>query len=164
MFGSNLRLFLIVPALLLLTVACNRKKNDVIPDIRIDFTITYSDPEFYDLFNAAGNSSILTASHRHLGIGTGGYDGNGIIIYNTGNIDFNEFAAFDRTCPHCYATDDVSVAVNVDGIFVDCPRCLTTYALGSFGMPMEPNDGPGRYPLKNYHTSFSGYTIRVWNR
>ncbi len=164
MYGSNLRFFLIAALLLLHTLSCNREKNDVIPDIRIDFVLTASDPEFFDLFNAPGTSVLITSAHRHLGIGTGGYDGNGIIIYNTGNIDFNEFAAFDRTCPHCYATDEVSVAIDIDGVLAECPRCSTLYALGSSGQPLQPNSGPGRYYLKNYHTRFSGYTLRVWNK
>ncbi len=157
---SNLRIFLLTSLLTLALISCDRDKNEVIPDITIDFTITFSDPEFFDLFYSPGTSSLISSAHRHLGYGTAGFDGNGIIVYNTGLQGF-EYAAFDRTCPHCYVTDEVSVAVNVDGVYAICPRCSTNYALGASGLPQS---GPGQYYLKNYHTSFTGYSVRVWNR
>ena len=157
---SNLRFFLLISLFALVTTSCDREKNDVIPDITVDFTINYTDPEFYDLFYAPGTSALLSSAHRHLGLGTAGFDGNGIIVYNTGIQGF-EFSAYDRTCPHCYVTEDVSVAVNVDGLFIVCPRCSTEYSIASSGLPQS---GPGRYYLKNYHTSFTGYSVRVWNR
>ncbi|HNV66206.1 MAG TPA: hypothetical protein PLB07_03020 [Bacteroidales bacterium] len=157
---SNLRIFLLFSLFTLLIISCDRDKNDVIPDITVDFTITSSDPEFFDLFNAPGTSALISSAHRHLGLGTAGFDGNGIIVYSTGLHGF-EFPAFDRTCPHCYANNEVSVAVTVDGVYAICPECSTNYALGGSGLPQS---GPGHYYLKNYRTSFSGYSIRVWNR
>ncbi|MCK7532779.1 MAG: hypothetical protein MZV63_17965 [Marinilabiliales bacterium] len=57
-------------------------------------------------FTAPGISALIDSSHRHLGhMVTGGFDNNGIIIYNTGLQGF-EYSAFDRTCPHCYVTDE----------------------------------------------------------
>lgn len=160
MSGSNVRFFFIMAPLLLLLLSCDREKNEVIPDITMDFTITFSDPEFFDLFYSPGTSALISSSHRHLGLGTAGYDGNGIIIYNTGLQGF-EYAAYDRTCPHCLVNDEKSTAVNVDGVYAVCPVCATNYALGASGLPQS---GPGRYYLKNYRTSFTGYSVRVWNR
>ncbi len=157
---SNLRIFLLFTLVAMPLISCERDKNEVIPDITVDFTITFSDPEFFDLFYSPGTSVLLSSAHRHLGLGTAGFDGNGIIVYNTGLQGF-EYGAFDRTCPHCYANDDVSVAVNVDGVYAICPRCSTNYALGGSGLPQS---GPGQYYLKNYHTSFTGYSVRIWNR
>lgn len=157
---SNLRIFLLFTLVALPLISCDRDKNEVIPDITVDFTITFSDPEFFDLFYSPGTSVLISSAHRHLGLGTAGFDGNGIIVYNTGLQGF-EYGAFDRTCPHCYANDDVSVAVNVDGVYAICPRCSTNYALGGSGLPQS---GPGQYYLKNYHTSFTGYSVRIWNR
>lgn len=157
---SNLRIFLLFTLVAMPLISCERDKNEVIPDITVDFTITFSDPEFFDLFYSPGTSVLISSAHRHLGLGTAGFDGNGIIVYNTGLQGF-EYGAFDRTCPHCYANDDVSVAVNVDGVYAICPRCSTNYALGGSGLPQS---GPGQYYLKNYHTSFTGYSVRIWNR
>jgi len=158
--GSNVKLFFIIASLLMITLSCDRDKNEVIPDVTIDFTITFSDPEFFDLYYSPATSSLISSSHSHLGLGTGGFDGNGIIVYNTG-IQGLEYAAFDRTCPHCYVTDNASVAVNIDGVYAVCPQCSTNYALGASGLPQS---GPGQYYLKNYHTAFTGYSVRVWNR
>ncbi|MBK7488445.1 MAG: hypothetical protein IPI74_01230 [Bacteroidales bacterium] len=160
---SNLRIFLLFSLFTLLIISCERDKNDVIPDITVDFIITASDPEFSDLFNAPGTSALISSAHRHLGLGTAGFDGNGIIVYSTADIGPHGliFYAYDRTCPHCYVTDSLSVAVDVDGVFIICPECSTNYALGGSGLPQS---GPGHYYLKNYRTSFSGYSIRVWNR
>lgn len=160
MSGSNVKIFLIITAALLLTLSCSREKNEVIPDITIDFVISFSDPEFFDLYYSPGTSVLIGSAHRHLGLGTSGFDNNGIIIYNTGLQGF-EYSAYDRTCPHCYVTDGSSVAVNVDGVYAVCPKCSTNYALGASGLPQT---GPGQYYLKNYHTGYTGYSVRVWNR
>ncbi len=159
--GSNLIIFFIIAITPFLAVSCDLEKNDVIPDISIRFTMNlYSDPEFFDFYYTPGSSALITASHDHLGYGTGGYDNNGIIIYNTGLEGF-EFYAFDRTCPHCYVTKSASFAVNVDGVMAVCPQCSTEYLMGSTGMP---SSGPGQYYLKNYHTSLSGAILSVWNK
>jgi len=159
--GSNLNIFFIITMTLFLTASCDLEKNDVIPDINIDFRMNlYSDPEFFDLYYTAGSYVIITAAHDHLGYGTGGFSENGIIIYNTGMEGF-EFYAFDRTCPHCYVTNSEITAVNVDGVEAVCPVCDTKYLMGSTGMPYS---GPGQYYLKNYHTSLSGPVLRVWNK
>ncbi len=160
MSGSNVKNFFIITAALLLTMSCDREKNEVIPDITIDFIITFSDPEFFDLYYSPGTSALISSAHRHLGLGTGGFDSNGIIVYNTGLQGF-EFSAFDRTCPHCYVTDGASVAVIVDGVYAVCPRCATNYAMGASGLPQS---GPGQYYLKNYRTAYTGYSVRVWNK
>jgi hypothetical protein len=160
MSGSNVKKFFIITAALLVTMSCDREKNEVIPDITIDFIITFSDPEFFDLYYSPGTSALISSSHRHLGLGTGGFDSNGIIVYNTGLQGF-EFSAFDRTCPHCYVTDGASVAVGVDGVYAVCPRCSTNYAMGASGLPQT---GPGQYYLKNYRTGYTGNSVRVWNK
>ena len=81
---SNLRFFLLILLFVMVTTSCDREKNEVIPDITVDFTITFSDPEFFDLFYSPGTSALISSAHRHLGLGTAGFDGNGIIVYNTG--------------------------------------------------------------------------------
>lgn len=81
---SKIRYFFLFALFVTITISCDRDKNEVIPDITVDFTITFSDPEFFDLFYSPGTSSLISSSHRHLGLGTAGFDGNGIIVYNTG--------------------------------------------------------------------------------
>ena len=154
---SKIRFFLITVALLLTFSSCN-KKNDVIPDTYVNFTLHLNDPEFINLTGFGG--SVTVDSHtNNWGTAAAGYDGNGIIICS-GN---EEFYAYDRTCPHDYITNSLSIKVNIDpsnstiGI---CPNCETKYGLTVGGTPVS---GIGRYPLKNYKTSIQGNYVTVWN-
>jgi nitrite reductase/ring-hydroxylating ferredoxin subunit len=154
--ASNLRIFLLSLTLLFLQTGCDKDKNDVIPDVYVNFYLDLNDPEFFAL-NAVANFFIVTSSTNNMGQNAAGFSGNGIIVYHAMP---GEFLAFDRTCPHDYAGTEEAVKVNVEGIYAICPVCETNYALPSFG---TPSAGPGRYPLKNYRTSFDGRFIRVWN-
>lgn len=143
--------------IIILSAGCSREKNDVIPDVYVDFTISLSDPLFFSL-NAPGNAVAVSHLTNNLGSAAAGFDFNGIIIYNADNT---QFYAYDRTCPHDYAVNNQSIKINIGGIYAVCPQCGTTYALPSGG---NPASGPGRYPLKNYRTSFNGTLVHVWNR
>jgi nitrite reductase/ring-hydroxylating ferredoxin subunit len=135
--------------------SCKKSKYDVIPDVYVDFYINLNDPEFFDL-NAPMNYKIITSKTNNWGSNSGGYNDNGIIVYRL----TDEFYAYDRTCPHDFAVNSKSIKLNIDGIYAVCPECGTTYALPSFGTPAS---GIGRYPLKNYKTSFNGQIVHVWH-
>jgi nitrite reductase/ring-hydroxylating ferredoxin subunit len=152
---SKISLFITILALSVTLSSCN-KKNDVIPDAYVDFTL-----DLYDFVNlsALGGSDTVDARDARISSGrdfAGGFNGNGIIIYRGPD----EFYAYDRTCPHDYAVNGLSVKVKVDFTLAVCPECGTTYALAAYGTPAS---GTGRYPLKNYRTSFEGRYLRVWN-
>jgi hypothetical protein len=154
---SKIRFFLITITLLIVSVACN-KKNDVIPDVFVDFTLDINDPEFVNI-NAIGGAVVVDAHTNNWGSGAAGFAGNGLII----SRGVDEFYAYDRTCPYDWAFDGSVVKVNIDPAgFAKalCPKCGTSYELISFGTPAS---GKGRYPLKNYKTSFDGRFVRVWN-
>jgi hypothetical protein len=153
----KLRFFLITAAFVLALVSCN-KKNDVIPDTYVNFTLNLNDPEFVNLSGFGG--SVTVDSHtNNWGPGAAGYDGNGIIIC----FGVEEYYAYDRTCPWDYVTNSLSVKVNIDpgnSTIAVCPKCGTKYGLTVGGTPAS---GVGRYPLKNYKTSFQGNYVIVWN-
>jgi hypothetical protein len=153
---SKIIFFLLSVIIPLSLTSCKKNKNDVIPDVYIDFTINLSDPDFFDL-NAIGNTKIVTSSTNNWGTPAAGYGGNGIIVYRS---TMEDFYAYDRTCPHDFTVNGKSVKLNIDGIFAVCPECGTTYALPAFGTPYS---GIGRYPLKNYKTSFNGQFVHVWH-
>lgn len=137
--------------------SCN-KKNDVIPDVYVDFTLNLNDPQFVNL-NAMGGSDTIDARTNNWGISAAGFNGNGIIIY----CGVDEYFAYDRTCPHDYTVNNLSVKVKIvssNSIYAVCPECGTTYALSAGGTPAS---GVSRYPLKNYKTSYYGNYVRVWN-
>jgi hypothetical protein len=153
---SKIRFFFITVTLLFVLNSCN-KKNDVIPDVIIDFTLDIYDPQFVNL-TAMGGSVIINPYTNNWPYASG-YGMNGLIIY----CGVDEYLAYDRTCPHDYKVNGLSVKVNIDpanSTIAICPKCETTYSLSANGTPAS---GIGRYPLKNYRTSFDGRFVRVWN-
>ena len=153
---SKIRFFFILTAITLVAVSCNKEKNDVIPDVSVDFTLDMLD--FQNIYGIIGSDTV-DAHDMRVDRGrtyAGGFDGNGIIIYYTGD----GYYAFDRTCPHDYKVNGLSIKVKIDFISATCPRCSTTYALSASGTPAS---GPGKYYLKNYKTSFDGRYLNVWN-
>jgi nitrite reductase/ring-hydroxylating ferredoxin subunit len=156
--GPKIRFFFFLTATVLVLVSCNRKENDVIPDTYVNFTLDLNDPEFVNL-NTLFGSAFIDQYTNNWGIKSAGFNENGIIIF----AGPDEFYAYDRTCPHDYAVNNLSVKVNiVDMIYAECPKCKTRYALTNFGTPTS--DSIGRYPLKNYKTSYDGGRyVSVWN-
>jgi nitrite reductase/ring-hydroxylating ferredoxin subunit len=155
--NSKVRFFLIITACALSVSSCN-KKNDVIPDTYVNFTLNLNDPEFVSL-NGFGGSVTVDAHTNNWGSGAAGYNGNGIIVC----FGVDEFYAYDRTCPHDYAVNNLSVKVNIDpanSTIAICPKCGSKFGLTVGG---TPTSGVSRYPLKNYKTGFSGNYVTVWN-
>jgi nitrite reductase/ring-hydroxylating ferredoxin subunit len=151
--------FFLIPMVIAITLSSCNKKNDVIPDVTVDFSLDINDPQFVNL-TALGGSDTINASTNNYGHSAAGFGGNGIIIYR--GVD-DEFFAYDRTCPHDYAVNGLSIKVNIDplnSLNAICPKCGTNYSLSVGG---TPSSGIGRYPLKNYRTSFDGRWVRVWN-
>jgi nitrite reductase/ring-hydroxylating ferredoxin subunit len=154
---SKIGFFLITMALTITLSSCN-KKNDVIPDTYVNFTLDLNDPEFVNL-NGFGGSVTVGSTTNNWGINAAGFDGNGIIIC----YGVDEFYAYDRTCPHDYVVNNLSIKVSIDpknSTIAVCPKCGTKYGLTEGGTPAS---GVGRYPLKNYKTSFVGNYVTVWN-
>ena len=130
----------------------------MIPDVYVNFKLDLSDPQFTDL-NALGGTVLINAKTNNWPY-SGGYDDNGIIIHAW----VDEFFAYDRTCPHDYVVNGLSIKVNIDptnSLDAICPQCSTYYALSAGGTPAK---GIGQYPLKNYKTSFDGRFVMVWNK
>lgn len=154
---SKIRLFLITLALAITLGSCN-KKNDVIPDTYVNFTLDLNDPEFVNL-SGYGGSVVVGSTTNNWGPAAAGYNGNGIIIC----YGVDEFYAYDRTCPHDYVVNSLSIKVNIDpgnSTIAVCPKCGTKYGLTVGGTPAS---GVGRYPLKNYKTRQQGNLVTVWN-
>jgi nitrite reductase/ring-hydroxylating ferredoxin subunit len=154
---SKLKFSLFITFSSFLLSACSKENADVIPDVYVDFTIDLLDPEFVTL-GLIGASDSVDAKTNNWGYKSAGYDGNGIIVY----CSPDEYYAYDRTCPHDFASSGLSIKVKIDLGIAMCPYCNTKYALSTYGTPVS---GPGKYPLKNYKTSFEDNRfIRVWNQ
>jgi hypothetical protein len=155
--GSKIKYFFISCALFLLPSSCENNKNDVIPDVYVDFTMDITNDILFRDLSSIGNSVFISYLTNNWGYRSAGFDSSGIIVYRSLPEEFN---AYDRTCPYDYVVNGKSVRVNVDFTQAVCPVCSTYYALSSYG---TPTSGPGRYPLKNYKISFDGRYVRVWN-
>ncbi|HZY26328.1 MAG TPA: hypothetical protein VFE71_10905 [Bacteroidales bacterium] len=156
-YNSKIVFFSIAAALTLSLDSCN-KKNDVIPNTYVNFSLDLNDPEFVNL-SAFGGSVTVNSRTNNWGTGAAGFDGNGIIVC----YGVDEFYAYDRTCPHDYVNNSISIKVNIDpgnSTIAICPKCGTKYGLTVGGTPVT---GVGRYPLKNYRTSYQGNYVLVWN-
>ena len=103
---------------------------------------------------------VITSATNNWGSSAAGYNSNGIIVYRSALED--QFFAYDRTCPYDYAVNGLSIKVNVapGESYAICPKCSTNYSLEIGGTPAS---GIGRYPLKNYKTSFDGQNVHVWH-
>ena len=157
----NIRLLAFLITLLIITfTSCKPDKYDPIPNTAIRFTIDINDMEFNAL-QSLGGSVVITSATNNFGSRAAGFNHNGILVYRS-LID--EFMAFDRTCPNCYATDKLSFIINTEdnaSITAKCSHCETEYFLEYNGMP---NSGPGKYYLKNYKTTLSnGRYLTVYN-
>ncbi len=154
---SKLKFSLFIIFSLFLLSTCSKDNADVIPDVYVDFTIDLLDPEFVNLA-VIGTSDSVDATTNNWGYKSAGYDGNGIIIYSGPD----EYYAYDRTCPYDYADNGLSIKIRLDLATAVCSHCGTRYSLSTYGTPVS---GPGKYPLKNYKTSFEDDRfIRVWNQ
>jgi len=155
---SKITFFLFALSLAASLNSCKKSRNDVIPDVYVDFTIDLSDPEFI-ILNTFGESVTINENTNNFGLRAAGFAGNGIIVHS--GID--EFFAYDRTCPHDYSEDGTAVRINIDpanSLVAVCPVCKTQYGLLVNGTPTE---GVGHYPLKIYKTSYDGRWLHVWN-
>ena len=153
----KIRFFLIITTFTFLLASCHKNENDVIPDVYVNFTIDLLDPEFVSL-SVIDACDTVDAQTNNWGSRSAGYDNNGIIIYRGPE----DFYAYDRTCPHDFAVNGLSIKVKTGFAVAVCPHCGTTYALSVFGIPAS---GIGKYSLKNYKTSFDGERfVRVWNQ
>jgi len=151
---SKLSKILLITLSLLIFVTCAKKKEEIIPNTYVNFTIRLDDPKFTDL-HAIGNSVIITSEYA--GRSSAGYDYNGIIVYR---FSEDEFYAFDCTCPFNIDNSISVTTENTSDIIAKCPECGSEYILPNLAFPKK---GPSRVPLKQYNTNFDGVTISVYN-
>lgn len=141
-------LYVFLPVVFLLFFSsCGREQQISIPYVPVNYIVYMNNP-----------------SNLHLGV-PGGYlintdQGNhGIILYRMNSFgDSGDFVAFDLTCTN-EPTGNCIVAVDDSEFYLECPCCGSKF----FIFDGYPSEGPARWPLKEYQTSFNGNTIRIYN-
>ncbi len=127
--------------LLFATNSC-KEKEDPVPYVYVNFTISIADPEFADL-NTVGNSIMVT----------GGVCG--IVLFR---LSQDEFVALERNCTF-QPSDRCAVAPDTSGLMLNCPCCSSVFSISN-GTHMG---GEAPRPLTMYQTSFDGMYLQVYN-
>ena len=139
-----IRKFALFSAFLLLSVfaGCDKENDEMnIPYIYVNFQIY---PNTLDFIPETGYVYV-----------TGGY--KGIIIYRP---FADQFMAYERACSHDPLVEGARVQVESSGIIAVDSVCGSRFLLTD-GTPLK--GGPANRPLKQYRTSYDGYTLRVMN-
>jgi len=131
---------------IILMPSCDKNKDyDEIPFAYVNFRI-YPNSTMYWRLNSPNGWEKVAANDPS----------RGIIVYR---LSENEFMAYERTCPY----DPLDPEAIIDGedfsITVACPTCGSEYIL----LDGTPFKGPAKRPLKQYHTSYDGNSLHVFN-
>lgn len=139
------RLFPMLAAFLLVAgvVGC---KHDKVCDVPIGDATFQCDP------NSPLNSGINNCDGYEYF--TGGY--NGVVVVR---ISYNEFAAYERTCP--YDQERLVMADGYGNIVLECPSCGSRFNTFGQGVPLEGSK-TSCY-LYQYGTYYDGHTLYVSN-
>jgi len=138
--NTKVVIFLLI-FILIFTKAC-KDKEDLVPNVYVNFSISLSDPEFADL-QIIGNNIVVT----------GGVVGIVLYRYST-----NEFMAYERNCTY-KPSDRCGVAPDSTGLILKCPCCSSKFLITNGGHI----EGEAERPLVNYNTSYDGIYLRVFN-
>lgn len=129
----------------LISSSCRKEKIERIPNVPMNFSIPINSYQYNNLNTIGGYVYV-----------TGGYRGNGLIIYRVNNEDF---ATYDRTCPYHPNAVDAKIDVESNGLFAIDSLCGSRFYLSDGSV----NKGPATLPLKSYQTTFDGTYVSVYN-
>jgi hypothetical protein len=81
----------------------------------------------------------------------------GIVIYR---VNLDQFNVFERCCPYDPEKANARIIVNTDGFTATDTVCKSTYSLYD-GLPT--GSGPSPYSLMQYHYSYDGDVLEIYN-
>ncbi len=128
----------------LLFQGCDKDREHPVPYVRVSVSFNVL---HYNL-SAPGLSAQF--SRDELG-GSAGYQG--IIVYR---LSIDEFRAYDRACP-CDPHNCIASIEEDNPVLAFAPACESRFILTD-GSVVE---GPSRFPLRQYRTSFDPHTNRL---
>jgi hypothetical protein len=115
--------------------SCDNKQSNI-PTVAVDIYLDLTDPLYSDLQLDGGYVYI-----------TGGV--NGILIYRN---TYDDFKAFERTCPHDPDCGRVSMDPITYAIAADTICCGSEFSMIQDGAVTQ---GPSKFPLKQYFCNFN---------
>lgn len=132
---SKIHIFFIATVFILFSDSC-RKKEDLVPNVYVNFTIFLSDPEF-SILQTIGNNVFVT----------GGV--SGIIIYR---VSQSEFVAFDRCCTYKPSDRCAILPDTGNTLFLKCPCCGSMFSF----IDGSVQASPAERPLTSYSAYYDG--------
>jgi nitrite reductase/ring-hydroxylating ferredoxin subunit len=129
---------------------CQKDAYTPLPHVDVNIQILPNSIQYLDL-NAVGGFIYLTAN----------YPSRGIIVYRLGP---NDFKAYERTCPYdpdgcCSGSSCSRLVVEENRLSIIDSCCNSVYLI----LDGSNISGPSTYPLKQYHTSYDGTTLRIYD-
>lgn len=137
------RLGLIVLVLSLLLISCNKERVCRVPMGDATCQIDPNSPLYSGINNCDGYVYL-----------TGGY--HGLVVVR---LDWNTFAAYERTCPADSAKLEMDPAYG--NIVLTCPRCHSQFNTYADGCPLQGSH-TSCY-LQQYNTHYDGSTLYISN-
>ena len=119
------------------------KRNDDIPNVRVDILLYTSQPSFANL-NAIGGWTYLNGGVR------------GIIVYRRNQL---EFTALERNCTFDPNVSCATVFVESNNIAAADTCCGSRFQL----LAGNVLNGPATLGLIQYNTSFDGNALHIYN-
>ncbi|MFA6128741.1 MAG: hypothetical protein WC699_15685 [Bacteroidales bacterium] len=145
----NYKSMIYISSILLVLVgmsACNRERQVPVPYVYVNYTVYLNNPSNSHL-RVPGNYLILPD------------EGNlGIILYRRTLGDPTDFIALDLTCTN-EPLESCKVAIDDTGFYLVCPCCGSKFSIWD-GLVAQ---GPAKWPLKEYATSLTLNTLRIYN-
>jgi Rieske Fe-S protein len=126
--------------------SCNRERQIPVPYVYVNYTVYLNNPSNNDLRVPGGY--LIIPEQGNLGI----------ILYRRTIGEQDDFIALDLTCTN-EPLEQCKVAVDSTGFYLECPCCGSKFSIWD-GMVAK---GPARWPLKEYATTLTPSTVRIYN-
>ncbi len=126
--------------------SCNRERQVPIPYVYVNYTVYLNNPSNSHL--RVPGSYLLLPNEGNLGI----------ILYRRTLGEIDDFIALDLTCTN-EPLGSCKVEIDETGFYLVCPCCGSKYSIWD-GLVAA---GPAVWSLKEYATSMTISTVRIYN-
>lgn len=126
--------------------SCERERQVPVPYVYVNYTVYLNNPS---------NSHLRVPGSYLLLPGEGNL---GIILYRRTLGENNDFIALDLTCTN-EPLGSCKVVIDETDFYLECPCCGSRFSIWD-GLVAA---GPARWPLKEYATSMTISTVRIYN-
>lgn len=137
--------------LIIFFASCQKEAYTPLPYVDVNIQLLPNSTQYIDI-NTIGGFVYITAN----------YPSRGIIVYR---LTDSEFLAFERTCPHdpdacCTGNQCSRLVVDQSRLTISDASCCKSVYLILDGSNVS---GPSQYRLKQYHTSYDGTVLHIYD-